>query len=111
METAPRRVRHVMVERPPERVNSPAIPEHRSKSDRRARRRPSVDEVFGDVLPDTTGDERADSGSEDPRAGGGSDDGRDEELLRDVPLTTNRLAQTRAQRRALVVLGHQVGDS
>ena len=43
----------------------------------RRTKRPSVDEVFGDVLPDTTSDERRD------RSGGA--DARDEEILRDVP--------------------------
>jgi hypothetical protein len=47
----------------------------------RARRRPSVDEVFGEVLPDTTQDER------DARRSRGRDarDDRDDEILRDVP--------------------------
>lgn len=42
---------------------------------RLAARRRAIDEVFGDVLPDATSDER----------GARPDDSRDEELLRDVP--------------------------
>ena len=52
--------------------------------DRRAakphRRRPTVAEVFGDVLPDTTRDERSDRSDS-----GGAGDGREEQMLRDVP--------------------------
>ena len=44
----------------------------------RAPRRPSLDEVFGDVLPDTTQDER-----DAPRSRGR--DARDDEILGDVP--------------------------
>ena len=40
-------------------------------------------DVFGDVLPDQTGDERADGA--DWRTGEGGDAERDEDLRRDVP--------------------------
>jgi hypothetical protein len=49
----------------------------RRAEDRPRTKRPSVDEVFGEVLPETTSDERRD------RSGGR--DARDEEILRDVP--------------------------
>jgi len=51
--------------------------DERRAEDRPRTKRPSLDEVFGDVLPDTTSDERRD------RSGGS--DARDEEILRDVP--------------------------
>jgi hypothetical protein len=49
---------------------------------RDARRRPSAAEVFGDVLPDTTGDERGDVTTAESQTG---EDARDAEIRRDVP--------------------------
>jgi hypothetical protein len=60
---------------PAEPARTPAEPK-----ERRPRHRPTVAEVFGDVLPDTTGDERDEDSD---RAAGRSS--RDEEILRDVP--------------------------
>jgi hypothetical protein len=45
-------------------------------------RKPSIGEVFGDVLPDSTRDER---GPEHGRESAADEKARDEDLLRDVP--------------------------
>lgn len=85
METRLRRVRPVMAERRELPVDGDAPPPTQSVLDQqtaderaqRGARRRVLDRVFGDVLPDTTRDDRADRDRPD-----GS---RDDDLLRDVP--------------------------
>lgn len=57
------------------------MPEDRTESEWQRRRR--LAEVFGDVLPELTGDERDDTGEGPAR--GGSEDRTDEWLRRQVP--------------------------
>ncbi len=75
METGARRVRPVMAATPAERVSSGQPPEPAVPGKAAARKQRSLDEVFGDVLPDSTRDEREDR----------PDSRTDADYLRDVP--------------------------
>jgi hypothetical protein len=56
------------------------------KARRKARRRKTLDDVFGDVLPSVTSDESAEgSGRRKPSVTSGDRDDRDDEIRRDVP--------------------------
>jgi hypothetical protein len=51
----------------------------------RLRGRAALDEVFGDVLPEVTRDDRAEPGADSTGSRRGDAEARDEDLRRDVP--------------------------
>ena len=63
--------------------------DHDATTDSQARSKRALDRVFGDVLPDTTRDDRLAGSDAEPRADSAFDVAetrrRDEELLREVP--------------------------
>jgi hypothetical protein len=87
MEARPRCVRHIMAvcrrddlsPVPDEDTGSAGKHVPRRKA---SRRKPSIDEVFGDVLPESTRDDQDPSRDRDSAA---QEKAREDELLRDVP--------------------------
>lgn len=88
METGPRCVRHLMAGPSRDDLNPVLGNDDKTSKDSEAprrkltRRKPSIDEVFGDVPPESTRDERGPGRDRDSDA---DEKSRDDDLLRDVP--------------------------